>query len=135
MIFLIPINNTMRQYKFRAWDKENKQWVYPYYPELAIENWQYLARWLPSHNDKIEVMQFTWLLDKNWKEIYFWDIVRNRRTMTYVIQWYDRANCIAFWSTDYDKTPASFPIYNDDMEYTEVIWNIYENPELLNSNQ
>lgn len=86
-----------------------------------------------------EWMQFTWLLDKNWNEIYFWDILATSNSK----EPYDTWDKEEFWFTivqeeenylgiKYSKwwvSDYADSCYNN--QFIEVIWNIYENPELL----
>ncbi len=77
--------------------------------------------------------KWTWLLDKNWKEIYFWDIISNGNR-SYIVWWYERSSCIAYFRDMEEldqQSPSSHPLCKGDMNFFEVIWNIYEHKDLL----
>src|SRR5690554_736873 len=81
--------------------------------------------------EEVELMEFTGLKDKNGKEIYEGDIVRfHYKTGVYkigIVVWND-----LFGSWDIDC--SDFVSYKSLKQYksvSEVIGNIYENPELL----
>jgi hypothetical protein len=75
-------------------------------------------------NDLAPRMQYTWLKDKNWTDIYEGDVVDSD-----------------IWSQGQRVVSLDF---NDDFSYLiqeyqvtdclEIIWNIYENPDLLPNN-
>ncbi len=142
----------MREIKFRAWDDEYKLMLYPkaHYvstwefntQEVKDKAWLYYNIWElynPESNEyvsissyKLTTMQYTWLKDKNWKEIFEGDIIKYK---TNKIQF-----SLVQWISDWFKTvkkisPTSTrtsTLWNFIAEYQcEVIWNIYENPDLL----
>ncbi len=57
----------MREIKFRAWNKV------PWYMTSWITLKQ-ISEWFIGLNSNI-IMQYTWMKDKKWVEIYEWDIV------------------------------------------------------------
>lgn len=110
----------MRKIKFRAWDWENK----------VMLNFKFGLEGLSLENREVcDVMQFTGLTDKNGKEIYEGDIVKMKTGGDYT----ELREVIfeegAFRFND-QKTPHAGFIYSN--KETEVIGNIYQNPELLN---
>jgi hypothetical protein len=112
----------MREIKFRAWDEDNYRWC---------ERGEILQTldgdWRSNFGEHgtLAFSQFTGLKDKSGKEIYeddFVDINGERCEVKY--------------------NPPSFAAYNAqkhewNIQYAdiEVIGNIYENPELLRSNE
>ena len=88
-----------------------------------------LMKYVP---DEAELMQFTDLKDKNGKEIYEGDIVKEENEtgiFIYTIEW-EKYDCCFFpkalnFKTGIEQSMSS--IYTE----LEVIGNIYENPELL----
>lgn len=123
----------MREIKFRAWDKENKEM-------LEVENLHFdeyhnneMTIRTTMYNDYFDtedmiLMQYTGLHDKNGKEIYEGDIVDNGYNNIGVVK-YGEYNCsccegVYGWYVDGgDIRQAEC--------FLEVIGNIYENPDLL----
>lgn len=120
----------MREIKFRAWDRNNRQWVDPALVAI-IGNGAVLlyrdGRWSVTYED-IEPSRFTGLHDKNGKEVYEGDTVRN---------WEEKVGPIE-WGTDgwvvreTDQTTFKLASFLYPRE-GEVISNICENPELINT--
>lgn len=135
-----------REIKFRAWLKEEKKMVIVetidfseksiQYPEKNEIIDAYLLR--TTFLEDIELMQYTDFKDKNSKEIYEGDILR------YSFPYDRRLRHIS--PVSYLDTQASFgivdcygnniPLYDISVNnYFEVIGNIYENEELLKSEE
>ena len=124
----------MRPIKFRCFIKSTKKLL----PVVSLVDMNdeegirifpqgYTRNFLTSELD-IELMQFTWLLDKNVKEIYEGDIVKFDQ-YTAKIHWYNRW---ARWATHVLWEEISeWDINIFDAYPPEIIWNIYENPDLI----
>lgn len=135
------------QIKFRAWDKILKMMLY--WDEIEnneLKTW--LSYWklfiaIQKRNwdwDELKIMQYTWLKDKNWKEIYFWDILATSNSNRDYDIWdkeeYGYTTVLErkdeLWVTFSNWHPVSE--YEEDiysMNFVEIIWNIYETPYLL----
>lgn len=112
------MENSKREIKFRAWDKNMKAMVY-IWTDLRI---------LVRVDSPVELMQYTGLKDKNDKEIYEGDIVKVEGFILKVV-WYELAACFRYLD---DAHNLLSPLNYDD---PEIIGNIYDNPELINLNK
>lgn len=127
----------MRQYKFRAWDKKNKQMKIPtqlqmcYFKTLPhAPQGQIVDIFLNNDNEsyfpnEVELMQYTGLKDKNGKEIYEGDIILVARIKSEIIFNKETAS----FAAKYDEEIISDHLFG--AEFCEVIGNIYENKELM----
>lgn len=134
---------SQREIKFRVWNTEDKRW-HPYQSMLAVKvNDGVLVTATSDKNlspvsEQFIYQQYTGLKDKNGKEIYEGDIVN-------VDGWSPSAMSIAFIEGAFclasiRKTEAfNVGEYIADIHYvkhagqarSEIIGNIYENPELI----
>jgi len=144
----------MRPIKFRWRALSDWRWVYGYYRFISESNthqiiwWELLQAWADIDPDTLG--QLTWLLDKNWKEIYEGDILSVKmwtRTKMSVIEWvqksprydyeeeYSSLNWyVKFWNFEQKSLHPDWSAFALHEWNFEVIWNIYENLELLTKN-
>lgn len=139
------------RFKFRIWDKPTSQMFYDV--ALGFIKAPMRSDWVCADTPDgqisytgdrlkdIEIMQCTGLKDKNGKLIFEGDILRvigNRDTSGYGVVEYLQAGC-QFFVNGYLNNPSPYhprkkgEFYQQLQEWlcTEVIGNIYENPELL----
>lgn len=118
----------MRKLKFKAWDtvaKKMYDYVYRIYP--GLDGIPYSVTVLDDErnkldiNDYFEVMQYTGLKDKNGREIYEGDIVNTPIMKKQPIEWFTSG----FWLGNFGSLGTRLA------NLSEVIGNIYENPDLL----
>lgn len=135
----------MREIKFRAWHFKNSvMYKYAFPIPDGVAAYLYDDYKQPSYFDEglVELMQYTGLKDKNGKEIYEGDIVEVKLFPDWVerVSWKGPPDATGevYW----DLAGFTFAIRNRfDKRYiglekvcyeeSQVIGNIYENPELL----
>lgn len=132
----------MRTIKFRVFDKVRKEMAFT---RDINKDFDWAVRDFkdfddnvnPYEDDQSELMQFTWLLDKNWKEIYEGDIVK-RWEVVWLVEMLWHAWCVTskdVWVTLNPFWHQTWWPNGDYHKMVEVIGNIYENPELLSDNK
>jgi len=132
----------MREIKFRAWDKENKEMIYPSNEitlsgEFNGEQYeQVVPAWSYSETSERIFMQYTGLKDKNGREIFESDILRLKRK----IEGYPKNPIVSWasgrWGLQNQKGNKNFEIhgslFDEDnpeiLDECEIIGNIYETP-------
>lgn len=123
----------MRQIKFRGWSEDHNKFVEVDYIDLlrkgfGIQYRQSLSAVTWEFPDEFILSQFTGLTDKNGKEIYEGDILKYKIQGTlqndnYVVDTLENL---------YLDCNHSDPYYR--ITEMEIIGNVYENPELINTN-
>ena len=120
----------MRKIKFRAYRHKDNSMVHFPDKDLILECGDFGQNWLID-SDNWKLMQYTGLKDKNGKEIYEGDIVKNTWNAGFG---YETDLVETEFEVDY-RFGCFFPVGGSggeiEMSEYEIIGNIYENHELL----
>lgn len=112
-----------RELKFRVWDNVD-------YMSSPFTLQDVQAGKIKFTTD-CQIMQFTGLLDKNWKEIYEGDILESVSGYKYAVEYKD--GCF-MWCNEpivYDEDEEEAMRFSMNADWSTIIGNIYENPELI----
>lgn len=131
----------MREIKFRAWDKKNNKMytgITLYSHILEDQGVGFEANeddwWNYPEAKYIVWMQYTGFKDKNNKEIYEGDILRNTTIKPQLVQVVWSSDIIGVFGGGFKVEKLQNEpdwMWRYDIEKLEVIGNIYENPELI----
>lgn len=130
----------MRPLKFRAWDKERKKMaivmslVEPEQAPYCLVKFAPNATSVAILTNKLEIMQFTGLHDKNGKGEELWqaDIVGMfQGTQRSEIFWDDEAGVWAVWAQLSGDSPVRKELLSNVLSTAEKLGNKYEHPHLL----
>jgi uncharacterized phage protein (TIGR01671 family) len=125
----------MRDIRFRGKRKDNGEWVYGYCcrtfrwmgdtePVAGIQESEgfFFREVVPE-----TVGEYTGLHDKNGKEIYEGDLLKDDRGMIYKVKW----GCDLLWLAITNEKHCNCYCPKGVAKRAEVISNIHDNPELL----
>ena len=133
----------MREIKFRAWDYEENTMFYDVqeiYDSCLVRNSDKYNSYKTGGfytcfgeliiDEDIELMQYIGVKDKNGKEIYEGDILKDEKGTIYEIVW---GNDL-LWLAKTKEMHRNCYCPKGVSKRAEVIGNIYKNPELLEGN-
>ena len=126
----------MREIKFRAWDYEMNEMIYPH-EKYDLEHHVYIMHnnginYLNYQNSAMsnELMQFTGLRDKNRKEIYEGDIVKHNKNLFQIIH-SENQHVLVLRNIKQDTNWRDLNWCYNVRKYIEIIGNIHQDKHLL----
>ena len=126
----------MKQPKYRAWVKENKEMLFVRQIDFMFEK-VVLECYEQFFIDEVELMQYTGHKDKNGKEVFEGDIIKffdcDGDGYTVPVAWDNDYACFSVdWGSNMLTSFDYLEEFYTDLKDIEVIGNIYENLSLLN---
>lgn len=123
----------MRDFKFRAFEKDSQEM---FYPDTTNNNGYFFSGFMdgvlkvatsPYSDDKDYIlMQYTGLKDKNCKEIYEGDILKDDYGLGEVKWIQEHCSFVV-----YSRNPSQYNFLESDgqLKYSEVIGNVFDMPD------
>ncbi len=138
----------VREIKFRAWDKEVEEMLFPEWEEGPVGGGNVMElfiynstkyppnhsslSWILKKSEYFVPMQYTGLKDKNGKEVYAGDVVRywhyEDRHIDYIVT-YDEKR-FAWMLKEIGSARTTF-LHHFALWLLEIIGNVHEHPDLL----
>ena len=139
----------MERLKFKIWDKKNKRFLIKCIDNIGINDKQCIDTnefknnvfsyldWengsIRLNSKKYVVLQYIGLKDKNCKEIYEGDIIKDMDNLYYKVIYIKESACFVFSPIRKDtKIKFSFSFRKSNNREMEVVGNIFENKNLYN---
>jgi len=118
----------MKEIKFRAWDRVLNQFLPNIQNHIGNSEWAF-GNMLKDEIGRYTIEQYTELKDKNGREIYEGDILEDPKyDEPFVVEYHAPIAGYVGWGDD--RIAGCYLITEEDLE---IIGNIHENPELLNT--
>lgn len=134
----------MERLKFKIWDKKNKKFLIKCIDNIGINDKQCIdinefknnifsyLDWengsIRLNSKKYVVLQYIGLKDKNYKEIYEGDIIKDMDNLYYKVIYIKESACFVFSPIRKDtKIKFSFSFRKSNNREMEVVGNIFEN--------
>ena len=134
----------MERLKFKIWDKKNKKFLIKCIDNIGINDKQCIdtnefknnifsyVDWengsIRLNSKKYVVLQYIGLKDKNYKEIYEGDIIKDMDNLYYKVIHIKESACFVFSPIRKDtKIKFSFSFRKSNNREMEVVGNIFEN--------
>lgn len=139
----------MERLKFKIWDKKNKKFLINCIDNIGINDKQSIDTmkfknnvfsYLDWENGSIRlnskkyiVLQYIGLKDKNCKEIYEGDIIKDVNNLYYKVVYIKENACFVLSPIRRKDTKAnfSFSFRKSNNKTMEIVGNIYEKPKLI----
>jgi uncharacterized phage protein (TIGR01671 family) len=126
--------------KFRAWDRKNKKWLWPY-PEAfniigEVTVFDILHQIQMDQVRDLVIFQYTGFQDKNGKDIFEGDFLKyknpNNDTPSFeAVQWANDLGCWHFGNRDDANTCMLCDVGVKGAIECEIVGNVFENEEFL----
>ncbi len=120
--------------KFRAWDRKDKKWIWPY-PEAfyiigEVTMFDVLRQIKMDRVNDLVILQYTGLQDKNGKEIFEGDFLKSEN-YTESVRWAYDLGAWHFGNREDQHTCMLSDVGVKGAVECEIVGNVFENEELL----